>query len=352
VNETDRSESVRMIRDSVGAIAPIAGDLQRIRALRGDARGVDRAVWQQVVDLGWLTLLLDEDRGGLGLGVRELTAIGEELGSALVPEPVTAVAAMVPLLKGSTRQSVLDGTRIVVPAWRETTSRLDARPQTAVQDGRVTGTKVLIAAAAAADAFVVGTEIGAVLVDRGADGVELALKRTQDGGQSGTLTLTEAVCSPIVGDFAATLEMLAMAHSGYLLGASERAFAMTLDYLGIREQFGRPIGSFQVLQHRAAEAKIQLAISRAVLDEAIADVERRGSAQDRVRSASRAIARVSDTAMLIAREAVQMHGAIGITDEHDIGLFCRKILTLYNAFGTASAKRSRYMATLQMEPVA
>lgn len=352
MNQPDRSESVRMIRDSVGAIAPAGGDLKRIRALRWDPGGVDGTVWQQVVDLGWLTLLLEEDRGGLGLGVRELAAIGEELGAALVPEPVTAVAAMVPLLDGGVRQSVLDGTRIVVPAWRETTARFDARPQTAVQDGKVKGTKVLVAWAAAAEAFIVSTATGAVLVDRDADGVELDLKRTQDGGQSGTLTLNEAVCTPIAGDFAAMLEMLALTHSGYLLGTAERAFAMTLDYLGIRKQFGRPIGSFQVLQHRAAEAKIQLAISRAVLDEAISDVERDASSKDRVRSGSRAMARVSDTAMLIAREAVQMHGAIGITDEHDIGLFCRKILTIYNQFGTASANRSRYLASLQMESAA
>ncbi len=352
MNETDRSESVRMIRDSVGAITPAGGNLNRIRALRGDSRGVDSAVWQQIVDLGWLTLLLEADRGGLGLGVRELTAIGEELGAALVPEPVTAVAAMVPLLEGSMRQCVLDGTRIVVPAWRETTLRLDAKPQTTVRGGKVTGTKVLVASAAAADAFIISTQNGAVLVDRDADGVELDLKPTQDGGQSGTLTLNEAVCTPLAGDFAAMLEMLALAHCGYLLGASERAFAMTLDYLGIRKQFGRPIGSFQVLQHRAAEAKIQLAISRAVLDEAIADVERRAGPRDRVRSGARAIARVSDTAMLIAREAVQMHGAIGITDEHDIGLFCRKILTVYSQFGTASANRSRYMASLRMETAA
>ena len=352
MNETDRSESVRMIRDSVGAIAPVGGDLKRIRALRGDSRGVDRAVWRQVVDLGWLTLLLEEDRGGLGLGVRELAAIGEELGAALVPEPVTAVAAMVPLLEGSARQSVLDGTWIVVPAWREVITRPDHKPRTAVNDARVTGTKLLVASAAAADAFVVSTASGAVLVDRGADGVELALKRTQDGGHSGTLTMIDAVCTPVAGDLTASLQMLSLAHSGYLLGASERAFQMTLDYLGIRKQFGRLIGSFQVLQHRAAEAKIQLALSRAVLDEAIADIERCASSQDQMRSGSRALARVSDTAMLIAREAVQMHGAIGITDEHDIGLFCRKILTIYNHFGSASANRSRYLASLQLESAA
>ena len=335
-----------MIRDSVGAIAPAGGGLKRIRALRESPTGLDRATWQQVVDLGWLTLLLNEEEGGLGLGARELTVIGEELGAALVPEPVTGVIAMVPLLEGSARQSVLDGTRIVVPAWREAIAGSGDESRTSLKDGNVTGTKILIAAAAAADAFVVNTESATVLVDRSAKGVVLDLKRTQDGGHQGTLTMTNAPCIPVAGNFAAAIEMLSLAHSGYLLGASERAFQMTLDYIGIRTQFDRLIGSFQVLQHRAAEAKIQLALSRAVLDEAIADVEQRASALERVRSGSRAVARVSDTAMLIAREAVQMHGAIGITDEHDIGLFCRKILTIYNQFGTASANRSRYSASL------
>ena len=352
MNEVGHGESVRMIRDSVGAIAPVGGDLKRIRALRADPLGFDRAMWAQVVDLGWLTLLLDEEQGGLGLGVRELAAIGEELGAALVPEPVMAVIAMVPLLTVSDRQSVLDGTRIVVPAWREAMAGLDEQPRTSVKNARVTGTKILVAAAVAADAFVVSTDGGAVLIDRRASGVELEHTRTQDGGHSATLKMTAAPCTPVTGDFAKAIEMLSLAHSGYLLGASERAFQMTLDYLGIRKQFGRLIGSFQVLQHRAAEAKIQLALSRAVLDEAIADVEQRASRLDRLRSGSRALARMSDTAMLIAREAVQMHGAIGITDEHDIGLFCRKILTIYNHFGSSSMNRSRYLASLQKKVAA
>ncbi len=350
--ESGRSESVRMIRDSVGAIAPEGGDLKRVRALRDASSEIEPNVWQQVVEMGWLTLLLGEEQGGLGLGVRELTVIAEELGAALVPEPIAAVALMVPLLEGSARQDVLDGTRIVVPAWREEISGPGDKPRTSLRVGKVTGTKISVAAAAPADAFVVSTDEGPVLVDRRAAGVELDLKQTQDGGHVGTLRMTEAPCITVAGDLSVSLGMLSLAHSGYLLGASERAFKMTMDYLTIRKQFGRLIGSFQVLQHRAAEAEIQLALSRAVLNEAIADVERRASTVDQVRSRSRAIARISDTAMLVAREAVQMHGAIGITDEHDIGLFCRKILTIYNQFGTAAANRSRYVGSLQLEPAA
>ena len=348
----DRVESVRMIRHSVGAIAPAGGDLRRIRALRTDSVGIDRETWQQVVDLGWLALLVGEDQDGLGLGVREMAAIGEELGAVLVPEPVLAVAAMVPLLGETDRRTVLDGTSIVVPAWREAIAQVDAKPRTAAAGGKVSGKKILVASGAAANAFVVSTAEGAVLVARDAQGVVIELQRTQDGGQSATLEMRGAPCTPLNGNFDESIHLLSLAHSGYLLGASERAFQMTLNYLAIRKQFGRLIGSFQVLQHRAAEAKIQLALSRAVLEEAIADVERRASPVDRMRSRSRAVARISDTAMLIAREAVQMHGAIGITDEHDIGLFCRKILAIYNQFGTASANRARYLASLKLEPAA
>jgi alkylation response protein AidB-like acyl-CoA dehydrogenase len=89
-----------------------------------------------------------------------------------------------------------------------------------------------------------------------------------------------------------------------------------------------------------------------VLDEAIADIERNAAPGEQLRSRARAIARVSDTAMLVAREAIQMHGAIGITDDHNIGLYCRKILATYNQFGTAGAHRAKFMASRKAEPAA
>ena len=342
----ERSERVRMIRDSVGAIAPPGAGLQRVRALRLDATGIDRDIWRKIVDLGWLSLRLDEDRGGLGLGVTELCAIDEELGGALVPEPVLAVAAMVPLLADDIRTAVLEGSLIVVPAWRDTVGSAWGSSPLRMSGGTISGQKILVPSVTAADAFVVTTTDGAVLVERGASGLSIELAKTQDGGHSGTLELRDTPCAHLAGDVSAALHELSLAHSAYLLGASERAFQITLDYLGVRKQFGRFIGSFQVLAHRAAEAKIQLALSRAVLDEAVAAVAQDAPPVDQVRTAARAIARVSDTAMLIARESIQMHGAIGITDEHDIGLYCRKILSIYNQFGSAGANRARYLATL------
>lgn len=343
---SDGSESVQMIRDSVGAIVARGADLTRVRDLRGDPHGIDRGVWRQIVDLGWLSLRLDASRGGLGLGVAELCAIAEELGAALVPEPVVAVAAMVPLLDDDTRAAVLEGSLIVVPAWRNELVPVAATTRPHVSSGRISGRKILVPSAAVADAFVVAAGEGAVLVERGSAGLSIELTRAMDGSQVGTLEFRDTPCFALVGDMGAALHELSLAHSAYLLGASQRAFRMTLDYLGVRKQFGRLIGSFQVLQHRAADVQIQLALSRAVLNEAVATAAQEAPVQDRVRTASRAIARVSDTAMLIARESVQMHGAIGITDEHDIGLYCRKILSIYNQFGSAGANRARYLATL------
>lgn len=348
----DLADSVRMIRDSVRAIAPPGAGLSRIRALRSDAVGIDRAVWRRIVEMGWLSLLIGEDQGGLGLGLRELMAIGEELGAALIPEPVMAVAVIAPLLGGDARRHLLEGSMILVPAWREEIGSPGAPPHTTLSGGRVAGTKILIVSAAAADGFVVSTTGGAVLVERGATGVALNLQRTHDGGHCGTLTLADAPCTPLASDLTAALELLSLAHAAYLLGAAERAFAMTREYLSLRRQFGKLIGSFQTLQHRAVEAKIQLALSRAVLDEAIANVERNAAPAEQLRSRARAIARVSDTAMLVAREAIQMHGAVGITDDHDIGLYCRKILATFNQFGTASAYRAQFMASRQAEPAA
>lgn len=345
----ETADTSEMIRDSVGAIAPRGGDLKRIRNLRSDPTGIDKSVWQQIVELGWLALRLEGDQGGLGLGLQELCAIAGELGAALVPEPVLPVAASVTLLDEQTRDKVLGGSLIVVPAWRNGLASAGLLASPICSDGRVTGRKVMVPSAAAADAFVVTVEDGAVLVDRNAEGVKLTVEELQDGGQLATLEFKDTPFVRLAGDAGAVVHDLSLGHSAYLLGAAERAFEMTLEYLGIRQQFGRPIGAFQVLQHRAAEAKIQLALSRAVLDEAIQAVDQSAGKTERVRTGARAIARVADTAMLIARESVQMHGAIGITDEHDIGLYCRKILSIYNQFGSASSQRARYLASIAEE---
>ncbi|MBX9654104.1 acyl-CoA dehydrogenase, partial [bacterium] len=119
---------------------------------------------------------------------------------------------------------------------------------------------------------------------------------------------------------------------------------IALDYIKVRKQFGRPIGSFQTLQHRAVDLKIQLELTRAVLNECSGLFDGSADLSTRQTAVSRAKARASDAAMLVAKESTQFHGAMGITDEADVGLYSRKILTLYNQYGTAAWHRSRYFS--------
>jgi alkylation response protein AidB-like acyl-CoA dehydrogenase len=337
----ERAESIRMIRDSAGAIVP-PDDLKRIRTLRYREPGFDRDIWRQMCELGWLGLRLDEASGGSGLGMREYCALAEECGAGLVPEPLIACAMVVRVVDGGLRDRLLAGETIIIPAWQERPNSLTAQGDTRLHDGRLSGRKVFVPMAAGADAFLVAADRGLALVARDAAGVSLTIDQTQDGGHYGTLTLDSAPAQPIAGDLAEPIEEATLATAAYLLGVTERAFAVTLGYLKTRQQFGRPIGSFQALAHRAADLKIQVALMRASVEAAAATLD--SSTQPAVRRAavSRAKARASDTAMRVTREAIQMHGGIGYTDEYDVGLYLRKAMVLANLFGSAALHRARF----------
>src|SRR5579863_9867062 len=121
----DRSESLRMIRDSAAGLAPRTGDLRRIRALRWVEPGFDREVWRQMCEMGWPGLMVSEDDGGSGLGVQEFCALTEVLGASLMPEPLIPAAFAAILLPGAHLGPVLSGERIVLPAWQEKPHSID-----------------------------------------------------------------------------------------------------------------------------------------------------------------------------------------------------------------------------------
>ena len=350
--EEERAEGIRLLRESAAAISPRNGTLARIRALRDTEAGFDRAVLAEMGALGWLGLRVADDAGGAGLGVAELCALAEELGHGLAPEPFAAIAAIVaPLVPDP---DVLAGRRVLLPAWAERPHALDLAGTTVVREDAsglsVTGRKIAVPMAAGADGFLVtareGEGLAVVLVGKGASGVTLAPEPTVDGGHLGTLTLDQAPAERIAADagarFARLLDEAALATAAELVGLMERAFAITLDYLRTREQFGRPIGSFQALQHRAADLKIQLELARAATSHASSVCDAEANAAQRALAVSLAKARASDAAMVITRQAIQLHGGIGYTDEADIGLFLRRAMVLAASFGTATAHRRRY----------
>jgi alkylation response protein AidB-like acyl-CoA dehydrogenase len=339
----DRDEGVRMIRDSAAGIAPRTGDFRRIRALRFTEPGFDRSVFREMCQMGWLGLMIPEDAGGSGLGAREFCALTEELGASLIPEPLIGAAMAAGLLPESHLADVLTGDRIVLPAWQEGPHSLDAAAGgVSARNGKVSGKKLFVAMAAGADAFLVTTTGGLALVERSAPGVHLELMQTQDGGHFGTLTLDNAAAEVFPGDASEALETAALATSAYLLGCMDRVFGVTLEYLKTREQFGRKIGSFQALQHRSADLKIQVSLTRAVVEAAAATYDSAADPAVRKAAVSRAKARASDAASVVTRGCIQLHGGIGYTDAADPGLFLRKMMVLAPAYGSAALHRVRY----------
>jgi len=298
-----------------------------------------------MAELGWIGLRVAEAAGGSGLGIAEFCTLAEALGAGLTPEPLTEAALAAALLPAELAGPVLSGTQIVLPAWQEAPNSLDIAGASRLIAGRVTGRKTFIPMGAGADAFLVATSDGLALIARDAPGVSLAVTKTQDGGHYATLTLHDAPGQPIAGNMDALIEEAALATACSLLGLMERAFAITLDYLKTRVQFGRKIGSFQALQHRAVDLQIQIALTRASIDAAIA-VNEQADAPWPVKQAaiSQAKARASDAAMNVTRAAIQLHGGIGYTDEYEIGLYLRKAMVLSARYGNAALHRDRFRA--------
>ncbi|MEN5215120.1 acyl-CoA dehydrogenase family protein [Pseudomonas pudica] len=345
----ERLENIRMIRDSASAFAP-TGDLTRVRGLRYQTPGFDRAVWREMASNGWLGLSLPEAQGGAGLGMAEYCALLEVFGAALLPEPFVPAVLSARLLDGEQLASQLTGERLLLPALQEEIGSLDtAEGWARLRNGKVSGRKLCIPMAVAADAFLVSTPEGLALVESTAPGVNLELVTTQDGGHFGHLQLEHAPAEmlPLQPQaLADALDEAALGTAAYLLGAAEQAFALTLDYLRTRKQFGQTIGNFQALQHRAVDLKLQLALWRASLEAAAATCDAGAPVTQRRAAVSRAKARAADAALLVTRQAVQLHGAIGYTDECDVGLYLRKAMTLANLYGSSDQHRRRYDACM------
>ena len=340
----ERAESLRMIRDSAAAVVPPDGGLGRVRGLRFTLPGIDPATWEAMASMGWIGLRLPEEAGGIGLGMLEACALYEELGRALVPEPLIAAALSARLLAAledtTLLPGLLAGERLVLTAWQQSADALEA-------PGDPDAPRLFIPMAAAAQAFLLPVREAGGLALHLLEGAQPEIRQTQDGGHVGSLPARLAPARRIGADgsgaLGIALDEAALGTAAFLLGLMERCFEMTLGYLRERTQFGRPLGSFQALQHRATDLRIQIVLTRASVEGAAADLDAGATGDARRALVSRAKARAADAALRVTREAVQLHGAIGYTDEYDIGLFLRKAMATANSYGSSALHRARYM---------
>ena len=331
----DHAESIRMVRDSAAGIADGAA---RARALRFTMPGFSTETWRQMGELGWIGLAVPEAAGGSGLGQAEMCALSEELGRALAPEPLIGAALSAALLAEAGETAVLAkllaGEAVVLTAWQNRANTLS--PCIAGD-----ATRRFIAMGAGATHFLIPVGDGLQLVE--ASACEVSHEATHDGGH---LTTLRAPAGALVGQaaLAPALDRAALATAAYLLGGMEAGFAMTLDYLQTRQQFGKIIGTFQALQHKAADTKMHIALTRAAVEQAAAALDGGVAGDEAAALVSRAKARASEAAMLVGQACVQLSGGIGYTDQYDVGLYLRKAMVLAPMFGGAALHRARFMA--------
>jgi alkylation response protein AidB-like acyl-CoA dehydrogenase len=339
----DLQEAIARIRASAEGLAD-ARDLTRVRRLRYAQPGFDRSVWRSMCELGWPALRTPEDRGGVGLGMAAYCALAETLGAALAPEPLIGAVLAAALLEDDALADLLSGVRLALPAWQSGRDQTGPAVDLRRDGGKLFGRKAFVPMAGGADALLVIEPDRSWLVDVGAPGVELVLEPTQDGGFYGVATFHGADGRPITADPRPAIAGACLATSAYLLGLMEAALGRTIDYLGARVQFGQPIGAFQALQHRAVDLRLQVELTRASVEDAAARWDAAPGAAAGYAAISRAKVRAATAAMLVTRQAVQLHGGIGFTDEHDIGLYLRKAMVVAPQFGGPALHRTRFAA--------
>lgn len=357
------SEEQVMIQDSAVAFIAQDEELKKVRANRFQQPGYDIATWQEMAEAGWLGFLVPEQYGGIGLTFSDLSLLLIQLGKGLVPAPfsTTAVLAARLILKGDNgafKNEMLP--RLIAGEWKPALAWQESRGSLAVkatqvrcEGGMLSGEKCFVPDAGGADGFLVSADNGegtaVYLVDKNATGLEIDYQQRVDGGYYGKLTFNgvsvgQQIATVAVAEsaLASALDEARVAASAELLGVMTRALELTIDYISQREQFGKPIGSFQVLQHKSVDLFVLSEISRSVLLHTTAAFD--GEADDKARAiaTSQLKARCSDAALQITKDAIQLHGGIGYTDEANIGLYLKKAMYLSSLWGNAAAHRQRY----------
>ena len=347
-----------LLRDSVADYCARALAPRRLRDLRTTGHSFDRAVWAEMVGLGWCGLTVSEAQGGLGLGAAAVASVCRQLGRVVAAEPVIecAVVAASLLASAPDQQSrlhdLLDGSTFYTCPWSPAAWRSPLQVSRSGADYVLNGTLAQVPLGHEADVILVPGLCDGVLllcaIARDSAGLTVQVRALADGTCDAQLQCVALRCPPSAVMPITTqavqqaLALGAVAGSAYLIGLCEALFETTLDYLRTRRQFGRALGSFQALQHRAVDMYMHLRLCVAALDEAVTACDHGGDSQ---LACARASLRASDTATMVLRESIQLHGAIGYTEQCDVSLYVQRGLVM-SARLSGAITQLRAMPTL------
>ena len=371
------NEEQRLLQDTARDFLNSNAEVEQLRRLRDsrDELGYDAEVWKQMSELGWASIILPEQYGGLDFGFLGLGAVIEETGHTLTASPLitsAVIGASAILLGGSESQKetllpeIAAGRLTTALALEESNHHNPAGvAMQAVKDGDdyvLSGKKLFVIDGHSAGQLIVAARSSGAAGD--CDGISLFIvdgdnegltrKRTimADSRNAANIEFDDVrlPAASLLGEegkgwavLEPTLDRARIALAAEMLGSAWEAFERTVDYLKERDQFDVKIGSFQALQHRASIMFTELEMSKSVVLQALSAVDE--SPEQLPLLASLAKARINDVAKLVTNEAVQMHGGIGVTDELEIGFFLKRARVAMQMFGDSGYHKDRY-ATL------
>jgi pimeloyl-CoA dehydrogenase small subunit len=365
----DLTDDQRLMVESVGRLLADTYGFEQRKALLKTEQGWSPALWSQYAELGLLGLPIAEDHGGFGGGAAEVMLLMQEFGKRLVLEPYLATvvlgATAVKLAGNADQQGeilpgIAAGTTKLAFAHYERQARYDMTDVTTTATQApggggfvLEGAKSVVLHGDCADALVVSARtaggrhdrdgISLFLVDADAPGVARRGYALRDGTRAAEISLSgvKVPGHALMGEADNALPVIERvvqagiaATGAEVVGAMEAMQAMTLDYLKTRQQFGRPIGDNQALQHRAAEMMVALEQGRSMAMLASATIEDAAAdAAERARNISMAKVGVGQAGRFVSQNAIQLHGGIGMTEEYAVGHYFRRVMVIEHMFG-------------------
>ncbi|MAQ98222.1 MAG: acyl-CoA dehydrogenase [Gammaproteobacteria bacterium] len=368
------TEEEQFLKDTAKNFAEERSPITHFRALRdnNDPLLWDKGLWNEMTKLGWPGILIPEDYGGSNFGITGISVILNECAKTLTPSPLFAtgvIGAYSITNYGTEKQKeyylpkIASGELTTALAVDESSHHNPANTEIfAKKEGSnfiVNGKKTFVIDGASADLIILlartsgdkgdMTGLTLFLVDANSNGFETTKLDMADSRNYSNINFNnvEISDSNILGDLETggeiienVLDIGRIAMASEMLGNAEAAFETTIDYLKQRKQFGVLIGSFQALQHRAAEMFCEIELTKSSVIGAMKAADEGSNELQRLSSLAKTMA--GETLHLVSNEAVQMHGGIGVTDEYDIGFFLKRARVTEQIFGSSKYHTERY----------
>ena len=368
------TEEEQFLKDTAKNFAEERSPITHFRALRDNSDPIlwDKDMWSEMSKLGWPGIMIPEEYGGSNFGLSGICVVLQECAKTLTPSPLFAsgVLGAYAINKYGTKEQKEKYLPLIASGELTTSIAVDESSHHNPYDSELmakkssdeyvlSGKKTFVIDGTSSDLIIVlartsgekgdSTGLTVFIVDSNADGIDRIKLEMADSRNYANIIFDNVKISTknILGDVEAggeaiddILDIGRIAMSAEMLGNSEAAFDTTLDYLKQRKQFGVLIGSFQALQHRAAEMFCEIELTKSSVIAAMRAADEKSNDVQRLSSLAKTVA--GETLHLVSNEAIQMHGGIGVTDEYDIGFFLKRARVAEQIFGSAKFHTERY----------